>query len=67
MNKIVSKLAKTEQEDSATCITISRVMRFSDIEIKDGIDKNRLCTKIKKYRRIEKRIIEEKWLEKLYN
>ena len=63
--KIVAELTKTEQEYGATYITLSRVQRFSDIGIKDGINKNRLCDKIRKHKKVKSRILEEERLRSL--
>ena len=62
---VVSELTNKEQTDGATYVTMSRVKRFADVGIKDGIDKIRSCyNKIRKHKQMKKRILEERRLEK---
>ena len=63
--KITTELTNKEQEHGSSCATFSRGTRFMDIGVKDGIDKNRLCVKIKKHKRMEKRIKEEARLKSM--
>ena len=64
--KIVSEMTNKEMEHGSSCVTMSRVKRFTDIGIKDGIEKNHLlCVKIRKQKRMEKRMLEEKRLASL--
>ena len=63
--KITTELTNKEQEHGSSHVTFSRGTRFMDIGVKDGIDKNRLCVKIKNHKRMEKRIKEEARLKSI--
>ena len=65
--KVVVSLMDKEREYRLTCIALIRVAKFSNLGIKDtkGISKNRLSTKIHKYLKMKKRLIEHKRLNNL--
>ena len=65
MNEIIAELTNTEQEHGGAHVALSRVQRFSDIGIKDGINKNRLCIKVRNHKKLHKCILEEKRLNAL--
>ena len=54
-------------EHGLTYVALSRVTKFSNLGIKDteGISKNRLCRKIRKHPKMEKRLIEEERLREM--
>ena len=58
--KIVAYLGKKEAEHGITYVMLSRVQKFSDIGIKDGISKSRLCKTIQKQGKIKRQLNEEK-------
>ena len=58
-SKIVVTLTDREKEHGLTYVALSRVTRFTDIGIYDGITKQRLCSAIKKQSKMRKRIEEE--------
>ena len=62
---IVVHLDKTEADHGITYVMFSRVRKFSDIGIKDGIDKKRLCDVIRKQGKMKRRINEETRLKML--
>ena len=66
-NKVVVSLTDREKEHRLTYVALSRVTKFSNLEIKDteGISKNRLYRKIHMHPKIEKHLIEEERLCKM--
>ena len=63
--KMVANLTNKEAEHGLTHAMFSRVRKFSDIGLKDGIALHRLCHVIRKQSKMKKRIEEEKRLKKL--
>ena len=63
--KIVAYLGKKEAEHGITYAMLSRVQKFSDIGIKDGISKSRLYEAIRKQGKMKRRLNEEKRLKRL--
>ena len=59
------ELTSTEREHGLTYVALTRSIKFSNIGLKDGISKNRLCVKIKNQAKMKKRILEEKRLKTL--
>ena len=64
-DKIVAYLGKKEAEHGITYVMLSRVRKFLDIGIKDGIGKSRLCEAIRKQGKIKRQLNEEKQLKRL--
>ena len=54
--KVVVSLTSSEKEHGLMYVALSHVTKFSNIGIKDGIDKNRLCTKIRRQAKMTPRI-----------
>lgn len=55
-NKVVVSLTSSEREHGLTYIALSRVTKFSDIGILDGVDENRLLTKVRNHSKMAARI-----------
>ena len=64
LNTKPQSLADREKEHRLTYVTLSWVIKFSNLEIQDreGISENRLCRKIRVHSKMEKRLIEERGL-----
>ena len=65
LRSIVMHLGAKEADYRITYVMFSRVCKFSDIGIKDGIDKHRLCEAIHKQGKMRRCIAEEKQLKML--
>ena len=65
--KVVVSLTDREREYGLLHVTLSRVIKFTNLEIKDIEDssKNRLCAKISKHSKISKYLEEENRLRYL--
>ena len=63
--KIIAYLGKKEAKYGITYVMLSRVRKFSDIGIKDGISKSRLCEAIQKQGKMKRWLNEEKRLKRL--
>ena len=64
-DKVVASLMDREKENGLVYyVVLDRVTKFSNLRIKDTeeISKNRLCRKIPKHSKIEKRLIKEERL-----
>ena len=62
---IVDHLSKTKANYGIIYVIFSRIYKFSEISIKDVIDKQRLCEVICKQRKMKRRINEEMQLKML--
>ena len=63
--KVVVSLGSTEREHGITYTAFSRVTKFSNLGILRGISKDRLCTKIKRLKKMGVRIREQERLCRL--
>ena len=65
--KVIANLTDREKEYRLAYVTLCRVTKFSNLGIKDteGISKNRLCRKIHKHPKMEKRLIKEERLREM--
>ena len=54
-------LTDREREHSLSHVTLSRVIKFSNLEIKDteALSKNRLCSKMREHPKMSKHLEEE--------
>ena len=64
--KVSLSLGRGEKEHGLTYVAMSRVTRFSDIGLYDGITKNRLCTSIQNHKKMKPRIQAEQRLRLLF-
>ena len=63
--KIVAYLSTHEAEHGVTHVMFSRVCKLSDIGLKDGIQRSRLCEAIRKQSKMNRRVREEERLKNL--
>ena len=64
--KVSISLGRGEKEHGLSYVAMSRVTKFSDIGIYDGITANRLCRSIKKHKKMAPRINAEKRFKALF-
>ena len=67
LTKVAVSLTDREREHGLSHVALSRVTKFTNLEIKDteGLSKNRLCAKICKHPKMSKRLEEENRLQYL--
>ena len=63
--KVVIDLGSRELWHGVSYVALSRVTKFTNIGLKKGITKNRLCKSIKNQKQVKGRIAEEKRLDLL--
>ena len=63
--KVVVNLGSSEKEHGLTYTTFSRVTHFSDIGLRHGICKDRLCVKIRQHKKVAPRLREEARLRRI--
>ena len=64
-NKIIAYLTTKEADHEITYIMLSYVYKFSNIRIKDGVEKYRLCEIIRKQSKMKRHLQEEEYLRLL--